>query len=701
MAPRCVRCLLMRLFCLLLAFISSGLLFAAREEIPLVTGWKFIREDIGIGAVPNEKWSDVSLPHTWNARDGQNGRAADPGLLDGYYRGGCWYAIVLPRLGNVDQKRVYVRFEAAATVTDVFIGEQHVGQHRGAFTAFVFELTPYLRPDQPNTLHVRVDNGRFPDVAPLSGDYTIHGGLYRPVTLLVLDRAHFAFEHGSRGVFFSTPQLSADTAVAEVRAIVENASAQPQELTVHAELRDSAKALVAQGTAPAKFGARERRAVAQELSLSHPHRWHGRKDPYLYELTVSLRRGDQELDRIVQRMGFRTVAIDEEHGFLLNGEPYPIHGVSRHQDRADCGWAVTPEQEREDLRIIAEMGATAVRLPTYAQSERIHAFADELGLLLCEEIPNVERIPSLPEFFPNLQQQLRETICQGYNSPAVAFWGLFNEAKAVWLPPFGAPPERYHDQLRRDVESLDRSRLITGASWLRHHDPLHDTVPYPAFNQYPGWKYDAPDDMKPIVDLIYANHGRRIALSEYGAGASIHHHAETGLGTPKNTESPFHPEEWQAIVHETNWKHLAHNPKLWGTFVWVMFDFTVDARNEGDRPGFNDKGLVTADRKTRKDAYYFYQANWTDAPMVYLTSRRMTTRRVNPVREIKLYSNCTDVELVVNGVSLGKKQPDEIRVLRWENVALNAGANRVEAIGRRPDGQEVRDAVSWFVETRP
>ena len=352
------------------------------------------------------------------------------------------------------------------------------------------------------------------------------------------------------------------------------------------------------------------------------------------------------------------------------------------------------------MRLILEMGATAVRLAHYPQSENIHAIADRTGLLLWEEIPNIERVPSLPEFAVNLRQQFTEMVLQGYNHPSLSFWGLFNEAKAVWLLPWGAPPEPLLNELRALAGELDPSRLVVGASWLRHHDPLHDTVPYVGFNQYPGWKYDTPDDMGPIVDPIYRNYDRRrIAIAEYGAGAGIHQHLETGLARPPSTETSFHPEEWQAIVHEINWRHLKDNPRLWGTFAWVMFDFAADNRHEGENPGRNDKGLVTADRQTRKDAYYFYQANWTSQPMVHLTAQRLDHRRLNPVPEIKAYSNCAEVELLVNGVTLDRRRPDETAICRWASVKLQTGANRIEVVARTTGGLETRDACLWYLDS--
>lgn len=684
-----------------LAFGSS--LLAQRQVIDLGSDWKFIRQDMGPTAEPDGAWSDITVPHTWNVSDGQNGKAAEPKLPDGYYRGSGWYYRRLTLPAELGDRRVIVRCEAVNQVADLYVNEHHVGQHRGGYTAFAFDVTPFLRRDGRDVLRIRADNSRFPDLAPLNGDFTFFGGAYRPVTLLVVHPVHLTLlDHGTRGVSVRQQQLSTERAEIGVRSLVRSEAVAETNVLLKTVIVDADGQRVSEQVAVVVLATGETRAVEQVLQINRPHRWHGRRDPYLYRVRVEVQREGRTVDTVEEPLGLRTVAIDEARGFLLNDEPYPIRGVSRHQDRLDRGTALSVEEQTEDIRLVLEMGATAIRLAHYPQSDVIHQLADQHGLLLWEEIPNIERVPSLPEFAPRLKQQLVEMILQGYNHPSVAFWGLFNEAKATWQTPMGAPPEPLTRELRALAQQLDPSRLIVGASWLRHRDPLHDEVTYPAFNQYPGWKFDTPADMGRWIDVISSNHGgRRIAIAEYGAGASVHHHLEKDLAPPVSTETPFHPEEWQAIVHEGNWRDMRANPRLWGSFVWVMFDFAADYRNEGDTPGRNDKGLVTYDRKTRKDAYHFYQANWTEKPMVYVTSRRMERRRLSPVPEVKVYSNCAEVELRVNGASLGLQKPDEIAVCRWADVALQRGANRIEAIARTADGVETRDACSWYFEPTP
>ncbi|MDB6126683.1 MAG: hypothetical protein JWM35_579 [Verrucomicrobia bacterium] len=681
-------------------FVVSSVLLAQREEIVLSQGWSFIRQDMGPAAEPDSLWTTVSVPHTWNNVDGQDGKAAEPKLSDGYYRGAGWYYLPLNLPPDLGERRAIVRCEAVNQVADIYLNDHHVGQHRGGYTAFAFDVTPFLDHRGKNVLRIRADNSRFPDVAPLNADFTFFGGAYRPVTLFLVEPAHFSFgDHGSQGIYLTTRNVSGDSADVDVRTLVSNELGRAANVTIEITVADAGGHKVATEKRVVSVGPGATLAVDQVVAIPQPHRWNGRLDPYLYRVTARLTREGRAADAVSADLGVHTIAIDEARGFLLNGEPYPIRGVSRHQDRLDRGTALSAVEEAEDMQLIADMGATAVRLAHYPQSENIHRLADQLGLLLWEEIPNVERMPSLPEFMPTMTAQLEEMIRQGYNHPSVAFWGLFNEAKAVWQSPMGAPPEPLLNELRARAEALDHSRLIVGASWLRDHDPLHDTVPYPGFNQYPGWKFGTPEDMAPIVALISKNHGgRRIAISEYGAGASIHHHLETGLAPPPNTETNFHPEEWQAIVHEGNWRVLKDNPRIWGSFAWNMFDFAADNRNEGDTPGRNDKGLVTYDRKTRKDAYFFYQANWTTKPMVYLAGRRLDRRRINPVAEVKIYSNCAEVELFVNGSSRGKLRPDDIAVCRWPAVALQPGANRIAAVARTSDGREFRDECSWFLE---
>jgi beta-galactosidase len=673
-----------------------GALLAQRQSVSLDDGWRFIRRDAGPEATVDSNWQSVTLPHTWNNLDGQNGMAADPGLVDGYYRGAAWYERQLPKSGL--GRRVFVRFEAVSIVSDVYVNARHVGQHRGAFAAFCYELTPFLRRDAANVIRVRADNSHFQDVAPLSGDFTVCGGIYRPASLLETDAVCISpLDHASSGVFLTVKQLTAEAATVDVRTLVSNGLEVPANVQVEVEIADAGGRIVATGQMEASAAAGQTATVEQPLRIAQPHRWQGRKDPYLYSATIRLHRDGRVVDSVTQPLGLRTVEISPERGVLLNGEPYAVHGVNRHQDRANQGWALTRENHEEDFRMILDLGCTAVRLAHYQQSSVVHDLCDRNGLLLWQEIPLVNSISGLPEFAENAKQQITEMILQGYNHPSLCFWGLFNELNATWAEPQGPSPDRLIAELRELAHRLDITRPTVAASWMREASSLHGLPDHIAFNVYPGWYWGVPDDYEHLFgDLGRMMGGQRVGISEYGAGASILQHQEGPLAAPKSTYTHFHPEEWQAVVHERAWACAKDNPHLWGTFLWVMFDFASDNRDEGDAPGRNDKGLVTADRRVRKDAFYFYQANWSAEPMARIASRRMSPRR-QATTEVKVYSNCADVELMLNGASLGIVHPDTVKICRWAGVKLAPGANHVEVVGRR-EGKEVRDTCEWVLE---
>ena len=670
---------------------ANGL--AQRESVDLSSGWKFIRQEVSPDAV-FDTWEAVSVPHTWNALDGQNGKAADADMPDGYYRGPGWYVKKLDILPDWRGKRVFVRFEAASLVADIWLNGKLLGEHRGAFTAFCFELTPYLKFNGENVLRVRVDNSPQNDVPPLKGDFTVCGGLYRPVHLLVTDQTCISpLDYASPGVYLTEKEVNSKQAVVEVETKLSNGLTDPASVEVEIELQDVAGKPILTRQSEIKIPSGAPVAAKQTLTLPNPHLWNGRKDPYLYSVSVRIRRDGRIVDQMTQPLGLRTVQVDQQRGFLLNDKPYPVYGVSRHQDYRDKGWALSPADHDEDLRLILEMGATAIRLAHYPQSDYFLGLCDHSGLLAWEEIPLVMRVNDTPAFRANARQQLLEMQHQGYNHPAIAFWGLFNE---LYLDSKTDPPEAMLDELKTLAKETDSTRLIVGASCKPEHKDLSLIPDWIAFNIYPGWYPSTPKDFATTVTNLSQNLGnKRIAITEYGAGASIKQHEEGEVKMPK-AKSFWHPEEWQAIVHERDWSQAKDNPDLWGTFVWTMFDFASDGRDEGDSPGINDKGLVSQDRKVKKDAFFFYQANWADKPMVHLASQRLTPRKLANT-EVKVYSNCDQVELKLNDRSLGTVSPNDIKVCRWEKVQLQPGINRVEAIGRA-NGQQLTDTCEWVLE---
>lgn len=670
-------------------------IYAQRISTVWSNGWRFKKGDVSLDA-NTATWQVVSVPHTWNLKDGEHsrprktsilakGRAATSEKHNSYYRGPGWYAYAFNAPEKWRGHRVFLQFEAASIVADVYLNGIHLGSHRGAFTAFTVELTPELIYGKRNEIRVRVDNSYHKNIPPLGGDFNMFGGLYRPVHLLITNRDCISpLNMGSSGVFITLASVSPNKAVIHIRSILSLFSSHLNYFKVRTALVNADGHVVA--TTIGKISLRHPDLVEQTLTVSHPHLWNGIPDPYLYSMHVALLRKSKVIDEVVQPLGIRTVAITEAQGFLLNGKPYPIWGVGRKQERLSDGWALTPEDELEDVKTILAMGATAVRDAHYPMSQHWHDLCDKYGLLVWDEVPLVNRINDTPEFAANASQQLQEMILQLNNHPSVAFWGLFNELRR------GNPDtDKLLIDLKAQIKGLDETRLIVGAS--NQPNASFNKIPdFIAFNYYPGWYGGKVSDLSAYINARYHEVGHRIALSEYGAGGDPTQHQEGPPVKPAPT-GYFHPEEYQDYVHEQLYSQIKGNPHLWGSFLWVMFDFASNGRDEGAVPGINDKGLVTHNHQLRKDAYFFYQANWSKKPMVYIASRRMIERH-QPKTTIHVYSNMSSVTLYVNGRSLGATQPNNVNVFRWADVKLAPGINRIRAVGLF-HGNTIEDKCDW------
>ncbi len=649
--------------------------------------WQFLRSDAA-PAADTAGWSTVAVPHTWNAEDALDGGGRDRQSRDGYYRGPGWYAQTFDVPETVRGRRVFIRFEAVGSVAEVYLNGRRLGDHRGAFTAFCFELTDHLVYGGRNEVRVRADNTWRDDVLPLSGDFPIFGGLYRPVALLVREAACFSpLDHGGPGVHVASPEVSPERARIAVRALVSQRGA-GRELTLACRILDREGHTAAEAACPVRTAADGDVAAALELRLDRPQLWQGRDDPYLYRVEARLLAGGVELDRSVQPLGVRTCAADPERGFLLNGRPYRLYGVNRHQDRAGKGWAVSAEDHREDLRLIHELGARAVRLAHYPQAAEVFAACDELGLLVWTEIPMVDCISTNPAFAENAREQLTEMIRQNANHPSVFAWGLFNELYNKPTPD-PAPLVRELNDLAHREDPLRPTVAATSAA----RPDLCRITDLVGFNSYPGWYFGAPQDLKGQIERYrQAAGGRLVAVSEYGAGASPRQHEFHHRTKP---DARWHPEEWQAYVHEETYRIIQASPDVWGSFVWNMFDFASVWRDEGERPGLNDKGLVTYDRRVRKDAFAFYRANWTRAPFVHVAAQRFT-ERTEAETDVTVYAAAPEAHLFINGRDLGVRPTDEVRIARWPAVRLAPGTNAVEA-EIVADGRVFRDRCEWIL----
>jgi len=667
---------------------------AKRTCIDLAKDWKFIKQDVD-SAAPTGNWDAVTVPHTWNNLDAQMGVRGNPTVAGGYFRGACWYERSLDVPAAWQGKRVFIRFEAASIVAHVYLNGESVGEHRGAFTAFCFELTSHLKFGQANELRVRVDNSNQPDVPPLSGDFNMDGGIYRPVKIIVTDEVCITpLDFASPGIYETIKSLDDQHASVEIKSLISNGETTGQSPQVETIIKDASGTVIAQHTQTQTIAAGQTVPATEVLDISNPHRWNARKDPYLYTVTVRVHRGNDVADEMVQPLGLRTVAITQAQGFLLNGNPYPIHGVSRHQDRRDEGWALSTEDHQQDADLILGMGVTAVRNTHYPQSGTWHDLADRSGLLMWDEVSLVRTINDTPAFTVGSELEAREMILQLYNHPSVAFWGLFNELGNLPTP----PPDTMLKNLKSLIKELDPSRVIVAAT--DHMNKSYNLIPdWPCYNIYPGWYGPAAPGPDDTINQFSKEIGRRTALSEYGAGGNPFQHQEGPIkwvGSRTMASGPLHPEEYQAAVHEVDYAQIVANPNLWGSFIWTMFDFASTQKNEGGTVGINDKGMVTQDRAVKKDVYFFYQANWSEEPMIYITSRRMTPRK-QPTTEIKIYSNLPSVQLKVNGREIPAVQPDKVHVFRWENVTLQPGDNQIEATGTA-GGKTVSDHCTWVLQ---
>jgi len=681
----------------ILLFCCASTVMAKRTCIDLAKDWKFIKQDVD-SAAPTGNWDAVTVPHTWNNLDAQMGVRGNPTVAGGYFRGACWYERSLDVPAAWQGKRVFIRFEAASIVAHVYLNGESVGEHRGAFTAFCFELTSHLKFGQANELRVRVDNSNQPDVPPLSGDFNMDGGIYRPVKIIVTDEVCITpLDFASPGIYETIKSLDDQHASVEIKSLISNGETTGQSPQVETIIKDASGTVIAQHTQTQTIAAGQTVPATEVLDISNPHRWNARKDPYLYTVTVRVHRGNDVADEMVQPLGLRTVAITQAQGFLLNGNPYPIHGVSRHQDRRDEGWALSTEDHQQDADLILGMGVTAVRNTHYPQSGTWHDLADRSGLLMWDEVSLVRTINDTPAFTVGSELEAREMILQLYNHPSVAFWGLFNELGNLPTP----PPDTMLKNLKSLIKELDPSRVIVAAT--DHMNKSYNLIPdWPCYNIYPGWYGPAAPGPDDTINQFSKEIGRRTALSEYGAGGNPFQHQEGPIkwvGSRVMAGGPLHPEEYQAAVHEVDYAQIVANPNLWGSFIWTMFDFASTQKNEGGTVGINDKGMVTQDRAVKKDVYFFYQANWSEEPMIYITSRRMTPRK-HPTTEIKIYSNLPSVQLKVNGLEIPAVQPDKVHVFRWENVTLQPGDNQIEAIGTTR-GKTLSDHCTWVLQAAP
>ncbi len=599
-----------------------------RQIININRKWAFSKQATSVPAELPMNWDWVNLPHSWNAIDGQDGDSD-------FFRGTCYYVRKLEKLDLPEADKYYLEIKGANSSADVYVNGKVLAHHDGGYSTWRVDVTNNLKAD--NLIVIAVDNSANDKVYPQMADFTFYGGLYRDVNIICVSEAHFDLSyHGGPGLMI-TPEINGDDAKVEIETWVTNPVANQ---VIKYAIKDAEGKVVAE---------KETADTKVTLDIKNVHRWHGKKDPYLYTAELELIIDGKAVDNISSRFGCRTFEIDPENGFILNGEEYPLRGVSRHQDRWGFGNALLPEHHKEDIELICEVGATTIRLAHYQHDQYFYDLCDEKGLVIWAEIPYISK--HMPTGRDNTISQMKELVIQNYNHPSIVVWGLSNE---ITMQGDDDPDLLENHRILNDlVHELDKTRktVVAALSMCNIDSPYIQIPDAVSYNHYFGW-YGGETSMNgPWFDNFHAKYPNiPIGCSEYGCEALNWH--------TSNPQQGDYTEEYQAYYHEELIKQLFSRKYMWATHVWNMFDFGADSRNEGGENGQNHKGLVTFDRKYKKDSFYAYKAWLSDEKFVHICGKRYVDR-VEDVTKVTVYSNLPEVELFANGKSLGKKQSAE------------------------------------------
>lgn len=660
----------------------------AREVTPFNNGWEFKKGPFPTDAMQtaarwNADWEQVNVPHTWNADDMQK-------KTNSFYAGVAYYRkhYVFPE--SLEGKRLFLRFEGVGACAEVYVNGYLVGTHKGAYSAFVCEIGSQVRLGEENEIVVKADNAARPDVIPVNHAlFGVYGGIYRPVWLIVTEPCNIVVNDcASPGVYITQKNVSKQSADVSVRVKLDNATLAPAALELENAIYTREGKLVKVHRQSFELTPQGVQSYVSDFKISHPHLWQGREDPYLYKVVSRLKQDGQVIDEVIQPLGLRKYEAVAGKGFFLNGKKYPMYGVTRHQDWWGMGSALTNREHDFDLEQIMEVGATTVRFAHYQQSDYIYSRCDTLGLIIWAEIPFVNRVTG--QEWDNVHQQMRELIRQSFNHPSIYVWGIHNEV----YHPHGytaALTQSVHDLCK--LEDPDRYTVAVNGYGHAEH-PVNGNTDIQGMNRYFGWYEKKIQDIKPWIEKMAKEYPwQRLMLTEYGADANIEHQTEL-LGDALNWGSDFYPETFQTKTHEYQWGVISQHPYILASYLWNMFDFAVPQWKRGGVDARNMKGLITFDRKIRKDAFYWYKANWSKEPVLYLTQRRNTERERRET-SVTVYSNLGTPRVFLNGRELDgvRKGYTDVHYI-FDQVTLAEGRNVLRAV-IVSDGKEYTDEIVW------
>lgn len=668
--------------------VGSFCKMSAREVTLFNDGWEFKKGPFSKEAMQaavkwNAGWQEVTLPHTWNADDMQKKVSAFYEGV-GYYRKKC----IFPE--SMKGKRLFLRFEGVGSCAEVYVNGYLTGTHKGAYSAFVCEIGSQVKFGEENEIIVKADNTARPDVIPVNHVlFGVYGGIYRPVWLVITEPCGIVVNDcASSGVYITQKNVSKQSAEVNVKVKVDNATLAPVPLVLENVIYDGSGKLVKKHNQAFELTPQGVQSYSSQFKLSNPHLWQGREDPYLYKVVSRLLQNGRVLDEVVQPLGLRKYEVVAGKGFFLNGKKYPMYGVTRHQDWWGLGSALTNKEHDFDLAQIMDIGATTVRFAHYQQSDYIYSRCDTLGLVIWAEILFVNRVTG--QEWDNAHQQMRELVRQSFNHPSIYVWGIHNEV----YHPHGytaALTQSIHDLCKQ--EDPDRYTVsVNGYGNVGH--PVNQNADIQGMNRYFGWYERKIQDIKPWIEKMEKEYPwQRLMLTEYGADANIAHQTEI-LGDALNWTSPFYPETFQTKTHEYQWSIIAKHPYITASYLWNMFDFAVPTSKRGSVDARNMKGMMTFDRKIKKDSYFWYKANWSKEPVLYMTQRRNVLRERKET-SVTVYSNIGTPKVYLNDRELSgiRKGYTDVHYV-FDKVLLNDGKNVLRAVVTW-QGREYVDEMEW------
>ena len=676
-------------FSLLFSLIFVSLTCLGRQVTPFCDGWEFKKGPFPSDVMKsvqkwNSDWESVTIPHTWNAEDMQK-------RVSSFYAGEAFYRKIFIPDTELKGNRIFLRFEGVGAYAEVYVNGYLSGSHKGAYSAFICEIGLQLKFGEPNEIIVKANNASRPDIIPVNHTlFGVYGGIYRPVWLITTgDCAIVVNDCASPGVYIRQKNVSSKSADVVINVKVDNKRRKPVSIQLENTIYDLEGKVIKRKRERQVVSPQAVQSYEADFKIERPHLWNGRLDPYLYRVVSSLYIDGKKIDEVVQPLGLRKYEIIAGDGFYLNGKKYPMYGVTRHQDWWGLGSALTNREHDYDLEQIMDIGATTVRFAHYQQSDYIYSRCDSLGLIIWAEIPFVNQVTG--QEWDNAHQQMRELIRQSFNHPSIYVWGIHNEVYH---------PHSYTAALTQSIHELcktedpDRYTVsVNGFGNVEH--PVNGNADLQGMNRYFGWYERKLQDILPWIENITKNYSWcPLILSEYGADANINHQTEL-LGDALDWTSPFYPETFQTKTHETQWPVISQHPQIVVSYLWNMFDFAVPTSHRGSVEARNMKGLITFDRKVKKDSYYWYKANWSQDPVLYLTQRR-NDKRERRETTVTVYSNIGEPRLFLNGreVDSPRLGNTDIHYI-FDKIRLDDGENILTTLVDY-NGIQYSDTITWY-----